>query len=284
MKLDVATSMKTELGQRLFNDSNLSGDQDMSCGSCHNQALAFTDGLAQALGRNAKPLRRNTPTLYNLATSSRFNWDASADSLESQAIRPITHPDEMNGSFDTITERIREDPGLLQSFNNAFRSEDPTKDQIVAALAAYVRSLVSPKTRFDRWVEGEATALSDAEKSGFKLFVGKAGCVSCHVGWRFTDDALHDIGVASDDPGNSVIAGGHPQIPSFKTPGLRELSKTAPYMHNGSIFTLEEVIDHYTDGFIDRPSLSSNMPRDLELTPAEKSDLVDFLLSLSSAE
>lgn len=283
-EVDAATSKKVKLGQRLFNDTRLSGDRDMSCETCHDRALAFTDGMAQARGRNNTQLQRNTPSLYNLASSTQFNWDASASSLETQAIRPITHPNEMNGSFDTIANRLHEDPNTLQSFSDAFGSEDISKDRVLDALATYVRSLVSPRTRFDEWVEGDADALGPTEKKGFKLFVGKAGCVSCHSGWRFTDDTLHDIGVVSDDPGNSAIVGGHPQIPSFKTPGLRELSKTAPYMHNGSIQTLEEVINHYTDGFIDRPSLSSSMRRDLDLTSAEKSALVDFLLSLSSAE
>ncbi len=281
---DDRVALKTKLGQQLFNDPRLSGGADMSCATCHDPALAFTDGLAKARGRGGSRLRRNTPSIYNLASSSRFNWDASANSLESQAIGPITHPNEMNGSFESIIARLGKDTGLRKSFNGAFGSPGLSKERILEAVSTYVRSLVSPQTRFDAWVSGDETALSAAEKRGFTLFVGKAGCVSCHSGWRFTDDSLHDIGVKSDDPGNSAVSGGHPKIPSFKTPGLRELSKTAPYMHNGSIATLEGVIEHYSDGFIDRPSLSSNMRRDLELTPQETSDLVDFLLSLSSGE
>ncbi len=281
---EIRMPKKVELGRRLFKDSRLSGGVDMSCASCHKRELAFTDGLAQARGRNDERLRRNTPSLFNLAASSRFNWDASAGSLEVQAIRPITHPTEMNGSFEVIVDRLRQDQNLLEVFDEAFGSAVPTKARILEALAAYVRSLVSPRTRFDRWVSGDKTALSNSEVSGFKLFVGKAGCVSCHSGWRFTDDELHDIGVKSEDPGNSAVEGGHAQIPSFKTPGLRELAVTAPYMHNGSISSLEGVINHYTDGFVDRPSLSSSMRRDLKLTSTEKSALLDFLMSLSSNE
>ncbi len=274
---DPTIAGKIELGRRFFEDPRLSGGNDSSCASCHKPALAFTDGLARALGSSGTPLKRNTPTLFNLAWSPRFNWDGSVTSLESQAVAPITRPTEMNGTFGAIIEVIQRDPELSKRFRQAFGSVAVTKDLILSALASYVRSLISPKTRFDAWIEGDNSALSETEVAGFRLFVGAAGCVSCHAGWRFTDDELHDIGLD-----NELSHGGRLKAQNFKTPGLRELSRSAPYMHDGSMGTLEQVVDHYVDGFVDRPSLSSNMSRGLVLEDDEKSALVAFLLSLSS--
>jgi cytochrome c peroxidase len=145
-----------------------------------------------------------------------------------------------------------------------------------------VRSLVSPPTRFDAWVEGDAAALRPEEVRGFRLFTGKAGCVLCHVGWRFTDDRFHDIGLESRDAGRGAVPGGTPGLMAFKTPGLRELAHTAPYMHDGALPTLDAVVRHYAGGFIARPSLATHINRDLRLSARERADLVAFLRSLSS--
>ena len=153
---------------------------------------------------------------------------------------------------------------------------------VLEALASYVRSLVSPPTRFDAWIDGNAKALRSAEVAGFRLFIGKAGCVLCHVGWRFTDDRFHDIGLAGSDGGRGAVPGGTPGLMAFKTPSLREVARTAPYMHDGSLATLEAVIGHYTGGFVRRPSLATNLKRDLRLSAREKSDLIAFLRTLSS--
>jgi cytochrome c peroxidase len=145
-----------------------------------------------------------------------------------------------------------------------------------------VRSLVSPPTRFEAWIGGEAEALRPAEVRGFGLFVGKAGCVLCHVGWRFTDDRFHDIGLPGRDGGRGAVPGGTPGLREFKTPGLRELAHTAPYMHDGSLATLEAVVRHYTGGFVARPSLATHINRKLRLSAQEKADLIAFLRTLSS--
>src|SRR5204863_3407839 len=136
--------------------------------------------------------------------------------------------------------RLEADNELVRQFRAAL-PEEPTasRDTVLEALASYVRSLVSPPTRFDAWIDGDAQALRLAEVRGFGLFVGKAGCVLCHVGWRFTDDRFHDIGLRSPDGGRGAMAGGTPGLRAFKTPGLRELAHTAPYMHDGSLATLE---------------------------------------------
>ena len=150
------------------------------------------------------------------------------------------------------------------------------------ALAAYERSLVSPMTRFDSWVAGNDDALDKQELRGFEIFVGKGGCVSCHGGWRFTDNGFHDIGMPGVDLGRGAIAGPMQGLPQFKTPSLREATHTAPYMHDGSLATLLDVVAHYAGGHVKRPSLAPTMVTDLALDPEERTALVAFLKSLSS--
>jgi cytochrome c peroxidase len=196
---------------------------------------------------------------------------------------PIEAPDEMGGDWPAILVRLEADAGLAQRFRAIFGGEPPiSQETVVKALAAYVRSLVSPPTRFDAWIAGDARALGAAEVRGFRLFTGKAGCVLCHAGWRFTDDRFHDIGLPGTDPGRGAVPGGTPGLGAFKTPSLRELAHTAPYMHDGSLPTLAAVLAHYTGGFVRRPSLAPNMNRELRLSTREKADLIAFLRTLSS--
>lgn len=273
------TQAKVVLGRRLFHDNRLSGNRDRSCATCHRPELAYSDGLQLGPGRDGRQLARNVPGLSNLAWAKRLFWDGRAASLEEQAAGPILHPDEMGGSWRQIAERLGRDPLMTDLFGKAFPAALPetaiTPQSIAQALSAYERTLVSPVTRFDRYIAGEPGALSETEKQGFSLFVGRAGCVSCHGGWRFTDDRLHDIGLAE-------TAGGEDAPRLFKTPSLRELTHTAPYMHNGSKATLEDVIAHYDGGFEPRPELSPNIVRRLDLSAAEREALVAFLKSLSS--
>jgi cytochrome c peroxidase len=280
---DAETAEKIALGARLFADGRLSGNGQRSCASCHRPERAFTDGRRVAVGISGRPLLRNTPSLFNLAWSKYYAWDGRAPSLEMQVGRPIEAADELGGDWSKILERLERDPAMVASFKAAFSEQDGVSPAGVrAALAAYVRSLVSPPTRFDAYVEGDQAALSGAEVRGFRLFVGKAGCVLCHVGWRFTDDRFHDIGLPSRDPGRSEVPGGTPGLKAFKTPSLRELVHTPPYMHDGSLPTLAAVLRHYAGGFIPRPSLAPNMNRHLRLAAKEKWDLIAFLRALSS--
>src|SRR5512145_75666 len=200
---------KVALGARLFADPRLSGDGGRSCASCHRPEHAFTDGRRRAQSLSGANLRRNTPSLWNLAWSKHYFWDGRAPSLEAQVRAPIEAPDEMGGDWPTILARLEADAGLAAQFQAAFRGEPPiSRDTIAKALAAYVRSLVSPPTRFDVWIAGEARAFSAAETRGFTLFTGKGGCVLCHAGWRFTDDRFHDIGLPGEDPGRGDVPGG----------------------------------------------------------------------------
>ncbi len=165
-------------------------------------------------------MQRNVPGLFNLAWGKAFYWDGRAPTLEAQARFPITASNEMAGDFMTIIARLESDPAMGARFSSAY-PELPsiTETNILAALAAYERSLVSSGTRFDRWVAGDGDALSAQEKAGFDIFVGKGGCVACHGGWRFTDDDFHDIGLRSDDPGRGVVPGGRPGLPAIQNAG-----------------------------------------------------------------
>ena len=277
------TPDKIALGARLFADARLSGKGDRTCASCHRPERAFTDGRRRALASSGEALRRNTASLWNLAWGRHFFWDGRAPSLETQVGMPIEEPQEMGGDWPTILSRLETDGELARRFRTAFPNDTaPSRATVSKALAAYVRSLVSPPTRFDAWIEGDAHALRGAEIRGFGLFVGKAGCVLCHVGWRFTDDRFHDIGLPSRDGGRGAVPGGTPGLGAFKTPGLRELAHTAPYMHDGSLPTLQAVVRHYTGSFVARPSLATHIDRNLRLSVQERADLIAFLHTLSS--
>ena len=277
-----ANAAKTALGHDLFRDPRLSGDGRRSCATCHDPRRGFSDGRPKGEGRSGASLGRNVPSLFNLAWGQRFFWDGRAPSLEAQALVPLLGSEELAGDVGLILSRLGRDPRLTERFLRAFpETPEISEATLLKSIAAYERTLISPETRFDRWVEGDDGALREPELAGFGLFVGKAGCVACHGGWRFTDDAFHDIGLPGPDPGRGAVPGGVPGLSEFKTPGLRELKWTAPYMHDGSLASLRAAVDHYAGGLIQRPSLAANIVRDLTLTEAEKRALMAFLESLS---
>lgn len=276
-------ALRIDLGRDLFHDTRLSGDGTRSCASCHQPALGFTDGLATGEGRDGRPLKRNTPTLFNVGSGTHFFWDGRAESLEEQARGPLLAAAEMAGDFAGMIARLGSDAGMVRRFAAAFPDAGEISEAaILSSLAAYERTIEAPLSRFDHWVEGNDAALSAEEKQGFSLFIGRAGCVSCHGGWRFTDDLFHDIGLPGADPGRGALAHGVTGVAQFKTPGLRELLDTAPYMHDGSLVTLAAVVEHYSEGRIERASLDPNIVRDMRLSAEEKAQLVAFLKTLSS--
>jgi cytochrome c peroxidase len=278
----VASNDVVALGARLFAEKKLSADHRMSCATCHDPAQSFADGRRKARGNKGQDLPRNTPALWNLADASAFYWDGRSPTLEAQIKDAIERDGEMDATLEAAVVWLRRDATYVAQFNQAFRRTDAlSNDTILAALAAYERTLVSPETRFDRWIGGDFYALSEREVSGLRLFTGKARCLACHGGWRFTDDRFHDIGLRSRDPGRQAVAPTGPER-AFKTPPLREAVWSAPYMHDGSLKTLEEVVAHYAGNLENRASLAPELKRGIVLSESERADLVAFLKTLSS--
>lgn len=273
---------KAALGKTLFFDPRLSRSGNMACATCHVPQLGWEDGRPLAIGDAGDTLDRHTPTLWNLAWGEFFFWDGRADTLEAQAAVPIQNHVEMNLPLPELIDRLRDDEDYREQFTAAF-PDNPVidSDNLVNALATYERTLVSPQTRFDRWVAGDEDALTADEKNGFLLFNGKANCVACHSGWSFTDHAFHDIGLADDDPGRGRILELDAALHAFKTPTLRDIGNRAPYMHDGSLETLAAVIAHYEQGFTRRETLAEDM-QSFSLTAAERKELIAFLQTLNS--
>jgi cytochrome c peroxidase len=278
------TRAKVALGQMLFFDPRLSGSGIISCATCHNPGLAWGDGLAKGIGHMGTVLGRRTPTILNVAYGEPYFWDGRAATLEDQAKGPLGSAKEMNMQSEAALVRVRSMPGYQVAFARAYPGQPINLDTIAAAIATYERTVVSSEAPFDRWVKGDSHAVSQSAKNGFALFNGKANCATCHAGWRMTDDGFHDIGMADSDLGRAVVAPGIAQLEhAFKTPTLRNVNQRAPFMHDGSLPTLAAVIDHYNNGFVKRPSLDTQM-QPLNLTAAEKADLLAFLDTLTSED
>ncbi len=274
---------KRALGDALFHDQRLSVDNSRSCASCHDRAKGFADGEVQGHGVPGRPLKRHTPTLWNLAWASPVFWDGRARSLEEQVLGPIESPDEMAQPIDQVISRLSEDPAMKRAFAEAF-PQSPNVDaaNLAKAIATYERTFVSPVTRFDRWVAGDRKALNEHEAAGFRLFAGKAGCAQCHKGWAFTDYNFYDIGMPGDDRGRGAVLRLEAAEHAFKTPGLREIGRSAPYMHDGSLATLDDVIRHYETGVVPRSTVAKDIPHNLKLSDEERANLIAFLGTLTS--
>jgi cytochrome c peroxidase len=273
---------KAELGHMLFFDPILSGSSSRSCATCHNPSLSWGDGLAHAVGEGQLAMALRAPTLLNVAWSSRLGWDGKFRDLESVAFTPITSPTNMNLPEPKLIERLSSVPGYVRAFAAAFGEGPVTRHNIEAALATYERSIVSGTAPFDRWVAGDEQAVDPGAKRGFDIFAGKGRCSECHSGWAFTDGSFHDIGTAQDDDiGRGRLFPNSIKLRyAFKTPTLRDVTRRAPYMHNGSLATLRDVVALYDRGGIARPSRSA-MIAPLGLTEDEKTDLIAFLQTLT---
>ncbi|HUI97822.1 MAG TPA: cytochrome c peroxidase [Xanthobacteraceae bacterium] len=275
------TMAKVALGKALYFDTRLSGAYAQSCASCHNPGYGWGDGQPKGVGAGMKTLGRRSPTIINAAFGPIFMWDGRAASLEEQALGPIKTDVEMNMPLDHLMERLKVIAGYGPMFAAAFPNEVIKPEHVARAIATFERTVVSPQAPFDAWIEGDEKAISEQAKRGFALFNTKAGCNRCHSGWNFTDGSFHDIGLTSEDVGRgkflpSIIKMQH----AFKTPGLREIGRRGPYMHDGSLPSLEAVVDHYDTGGIDRPS-RSDLIKPLALTASEKTDLVAFMWTLT---
>lgn len=270
------------LGKMMFFDPRLSGAKNMNCASCHNPSFGYEVPVKQAIGAANTPLGRQAPTILNMAWVSPHFWDGRAKTLEEQAAGPITAPVEMNGKFEEIVPTLEGIAHYKEWFEKLFPGKGVTKNTILTAIATYERTVVSGWSPFDRWVDGDEKAISEAAKKGFDLFTGTARCSACHTGWNFTDNKFHDIGLETDDVGRAKLEPENPKAKyAFKTPGLRNTAYRAPFMHNGSLQTLEDVVVHYVGGGVERPSLSTEMEV-IPLSAGDIKNLVEFLKTLTA--
>jgi cytochrome c peroxidase len=271
---------KATLGKMLFFDPRLSVNQNLSCASCHNPSFGWEAALPLSVGAANTELPRHSPTILNLAWSaSQYFWDGRAGSLEEQALGPITSPIEMNMPTQDLERRVAAVAGYRERFETLY-AEGVTAENIAGAIATFERTIVSDDAPFDRWIEGDEAAISAEAKAGFMVFNGKAGCSGCHSGWNFTDNGFHDIGLPTEDEGRYVQDDSSiKNLHAFKTPGLRNIVSRAPYMHNGSLPTLEAVVATYNTGGIPRAS-RSELIRPVGLNAEESAQLVAFLRTL----
>lgn len=284
--LDKAASPEmVELGRMLFFDNRLSLDRSMSCATCHDPLKGFADGRPLAIGFGGKELGRHSPTVLNAALNTAQFWDGRAASLEEQARGPITSPVEMNMTSEA--ELVRRLDGVAE-YNSRFLAvfdEGASLKNVARAIAAFEKTLVTPDSPFDQYAGGNKQALTEQEKRGLILFVAKASCSQCHNGSNLTDNKFHVLGklqkdARQTDAGRYGVTKDEKDRAAFKTPTLRNVALTAPYMHDGSVATLEEVVEFYDKGCGEAPN-KSDLIFKLELTAQEKKDLVAFLKSLT---
>jgi cytochrome c peroxidase len=274
------TPAKFELGRQLFEDARLSGDESLSCASCHPREMAYADATPFSEGAGGQPMPRHTPTLLNSAYYRYINWDGKFANISQLVLGVLANPRNMNMQDESVlVARLESVPEYRAQFREVFEGP-PTKERVAFAIDAYVRRLTTPNSPFDRYAVGDRRALTEAQQRGLVLFVGKADCAMCHRGPNFADDQFHALGITSADTGRFKVTGVEADRYAFKTPTLRNVAMTAPYMHDGSVSTLREVIDFYnTGGGGQQPK--SPLLRKLDLTEREKSDLEAFLDSLT---
>ncbi len=279
------TTEKVELGRILFFDKRLSQDNTIACASCHLAKNAFTDGKPVSTGIRGQKGGRSAPVSFNRVFSSAQFWDGRADTLEAQSIGPFTNPIEHGfPNYDVMMAKMKKIPGYRKLFMDAF-GEDITIENVGKAIASFQRTVLSGNSPGDRFDQGqEAGAISESAQKGLTLFRDKARCTKCHSGFNFTDEKFHNLGIGWDDNkvdlGRYMVTGIAEELGAFKTPTLREIARSAPYMHDGRFKTLEEVVNFYNKGGVKNPH-QDPLIIPLELTDQEKSDLVAFLHTLN---
>lgn len=283
------TKEKWELGRLLYFDKRLSSDGTVSCASCHHVGCGYGDCRPIAIGIDGEKGTRHSPTIINTAYDTFLFWDGRATSLEEQCKGPLANPKEMSKLKDPheahreCVQNVSKIAGYAPLFKKAFGTEEITLEKLTKAVATFERSVLSGNSPFDRYMKGDRTALTKEQVHGMAIF-RKVDCPSCHQGFNFTRSQFQNIGIGMDKPnpdlGRYLITHDEKDWGAFKTPTLREVEHTAPYMHDGSLKTLEEVIDYYDKGGIPNKNLHSSM-KPLHLTEEEKRALVSFLKALS---
>ncbi|MEW4564118.1 cytochrome c peroxidase [Bremerella sp. JC770] len=273
------SAAKVKLGKQLFFDTRLSGNRQVSCASCHDPNKGWADDRPFSPGAHGQLTTRNVPSVVNVGLHRTFFWDGRAASLEAQALAPMTNPAEMDIGLDELENRLRGIDGYRMQFEAIF-NDGVTAQNIAKCLASFQRTLVAGETTYDRFRGGHANALEGEIGRGSGIFFGKANCGNCHIAKVYTDHKFHNIGtgIGSDahDLGLAAHTGKAADVGKFRTPLLRDLALTAPYFHDGSKATLEEVVDFYNEGGGKNPNLDPHIVP-LKLTPEEKKALVTFL-------
>jgi cytochrome c peroxidase len=308
-KQNAQTPEKIELGKKLFFDRRLSGDGTMSCVTCHDPEKAFTDGLELSLSYPTTRNWRNSPTLVNVAFQKYLFHDGRSLTLEDQALFPMMSAFEMNRNLDFVEEVLRSVPEYVDAFQKVFGGE-VTRERMAMAIAAFERTIISVNSPLDKYLKGDKNALSDDSKKGLQLFLGKARCGECHFGVNLSDDMFHSLNVPentehqsdpriaatrrfvakvyhyedyrnlAEDPGRYLITKDKKDWKAFRTPTLREVAKTAPYMHNGIFATLDEVIEFFDKG----GGRGNRVLQPLGLNDREKKYLRTFLVEALTGE
>ena len=306
------TAAKVALGERLFQDPRLAGDSSRSCQSCHlpSQGFAVATPLGPAYPTQAE--RRNSPTLINVAFNEPLIWDGRAPNLDKQALGPVKNILHQNHNIDLLVEQLKTDDDYVAAFKASYGDRTITAERIAQALSSYERTLVFDDSPLDRYMDGDRTALDESARRGLALFMGKAQCVVCHKGSNLTDNGFHNLAVPDDhvtsdakvmasvrfdakrlgmqnwaelteDPGREGVTKDPIDRGKFRTMGLRNIAQSPPYMHNGALETLEDVVAFYNKGGGDHPNKSPLM-RPLGLTDDEQADLVAFLNALTGSQ
>ncbi len=280
------TKEKIKLGKELFFDPRLSKNNDISCSSCHNPKYGWSDNRAKSIGDQNRVGRRNSPTVINSAFLQNFFHDGRAKSLEEQALGPIESEVEMNIKLDELVEKLKRIKKYQELFNKAF-DDGITKENIAKALASFQRTLLSLNAPFDRWIQGDKDAISEDAKEGFDLFLNKGRCQLCHAGFNFTNERFANIGLGDkSDLGVYEISSDKSAIwyGAFKTPTLRDIEKSAPYFHDGSVKTLKEAVTICGNGGRKPVKIRSPFFRDRKLNEYDVDKIVEFLKTLTSPD
>ena len=286
------------LGKLLFQDSILSRNKNVSCASCHNSEKGFSNGEAFGIGTNGNKTKRHVPHLYNLDKNSTFFWDGRVSSLEEQLSKVITSKDELDMSYGEVIKRLEGHDVYKAKFNSAFPGNGISRSTITQAIVAYEKTIIASDSPFDKFLDGDSSALTSIQKKGFELFITKANCIACHNGENLTDGLFHNVGVKTNDIGRSQIdkigmsnefnSTPYPffsTFKAFKTPSLRNVGTSAPYFHEGNKKSLREVVEFYNKGGEnpDQTGLAKEI-RPLNLEEEEIEALVNFLGAFTSVQ
>lgn len=283
------TKAGVELGKTLFYDALLSSDNTISCGSCHQQSAGFTQhGHVLSHGVNDRLSKRNAMPLFNLAWANSFGWDGSISDLDSFAVMPITNPVEMDESFENVLEKLRTSTLYPGMFEKAFGTSEINSERLLKALSQFMVTMVSANSKYDRYVRNEGVKLTETELEGLTLF--KQKCASCHSGDLFTDFSFRNNGLvmSEDDKGRFEVTKLETDRYKFKVPTLRNLTYSAPYMHDGRFETLQEVLEHYASKVVKSPTLDALLEKDgkpgIHINADEQQKIIAFLKTLDDED